>query len=54
VTVKNSVVNGNKARGSVIGKGGGIYSSNSVLALLASNVHGNKATTSDDDIFDGP
>jgi hypothetical protein len=48
------VVSGNKATGTVEGKGGGIYSSNSVLALLASIVHGNKATTSDDDIFNGP
>jgi hypothetical protein len=54
VTVKNSVVSGNKAKGTVEGKGGGIYSFNSVLAFLASTVRGNKATTSDDDIFSGP
>ena len=47
-------MNGNKANGSVLGEGGGIYSSNSVLTLVASNVLGNKASTDFDDIFIGP
>jgi hypothetical protein len=54
VTVKNSVVNGNKADGSVLGQGGGIYSSSSALTLTATNVKGNKATTAADDLFSGP
>jgi hypothetical protein len=52
--VKDSTVNGNKANGSVLGEGGGIYSSDSLLTLLASNVKGNKATTAFDDLFNGP
>jgi predicted outer membrane repeat protein len=51
VDIANSVVNGNKANGSVLGEGGGIYSSNSSLALMKSVVKGNKATTAFDDIF---
>jgi hypothetical protein len=47
-------VNGNQANGTVLGEGGGIYSFNSLLTLLASNVHGNRATTAFDDIFIGP
>jgi hypothetical protein len=35
-------------------EGGGIYGYNSILALLASIVKGNKATTAFDDIFIGP
>jgi hypothetical protein len=54
VNVNNSVVNGNKANGGVLGEGGGIYSYNSILTLVASNVKGNKATTAFDDIFIGP
>ena len=45
---------GNKAKGSVLGKGGGTHSSNSVLTLLASTVKGNKATSDSNDIFEGP
>ncbi len=54
VDVENSVVNGNKAKGTVQGEGGGIYGSNSTLILLATNVKGNKATTAFDDLFSGP
>jgi hypothetical protein len=54
VDIKNSVVNGNKADGSVLGQGGGIYSLSTALNLTATNVKGNKATTADDDIFNGP
>ena len=52
--MQNSTVNGNEANGTVLGQGGGIYSSGSVLTLLASIVNGNKATTDGDDIFVGP
>jgi hypothetical protein len=48
------VVNGNKANGSVLGQGGGIYSFSTALTLTATNVKGNNATTADDDIFSGP
>jgi hypothetical protein len=48
------MVSGNKANGTVLGEGGGIYSLNSILTLLASIVKGNKATTAFDDIFVGP
>jgi hypothetical protein len=54
VTIKTSVVNGNKANGSVLGEGGGIYSSSTVLTLTSTNVKGNKATTAAGDIFVGP
>jgi hypothetical protein len=54
VEVQNSVVNGNKANGSVLGEGGGIYAYDSVLTLLATTVKGNKATTGFDDVFNGP
>jgi hypothetical protein len=54
VTVNNSTVNGNRANGSVLGEGGGIYSYNSLLTLLATNVRGNRATTAFDDLFNGP
>jgi hypothetical protein len=54
VNVQNSTVNGNQANGSVLGEGGGIYSYNSVLTLVASTVKGNKATTGFDDLFVGP
>ncbi len=50
----SSTVNGNKANGTVLGEGGGIYSLDSVLTLVASTVKGNKATTAFDNIFDGP
>jgi hypothetical protein len=53
VDIANSVVNGNQANGSVLGEGGGIYSSNSSLTLMKSIVKGNKATTDFNDIF-GP
>ena len=43
-----------KRNGTVLGEGGGIYSFDSLLALLASFVKGNKATTAYDDIFAGP
>ena len=36
------------------GKGGGIYSYNSVLTLVATKVKGNKASTAFDDLFVGP
>ena len=49
-----NTVNGNKANGTVLGQGGGIYSFGSLLTVVDSIVNGNKATTSDDDIFDGP
>jgi hypothetical protein len=52
--VKDSPVNGNKANGSVLGEGGGIYTYDSLLTLLASDVKGNKATTAFDDLFNGP
>jgi hypothetical protein len=51
VGIENSVVNGNKANGSVLGEGGGIWSYGGVLNLLATNVKGNKASTDFDDIF---
>ena len=57
VDVENSNVNGNQANGSVVGKGGGIYFSKGVsgsLKLVSTNVKGNKASTSDNDIFKGP
>jgi hypothetical protein len=54
VGIENSVVNGNRANGSVLGEGGGIYSLGSVLTLLSSTVKGNKASTGFDNIFDGP
>jgi hypothetical protein len=44
----------NEVDGTVEGEGGGIYSYNSVLTLLASIVKGNKASTAYDDIFSGP
>ena len=44
---------GDKANGSVLGEGGGIYNSNSSLTLMKSIVKGNKATTAFNDIF-GP
>jgi hypothetical protein len=52
--VTNTRDNGNKANGTVLGEGGGIYSDNSVLTLVASTVKGNKASTAYDDIFVGP
>jgi hypothetical protein len=52
--VENCTVNGNKANGTILGEGGGMYLENSLLAILASNVKGNKATTAYDDIFSGP
>jgi hypothetical protein len=54
VSLQICTVNGNQANGSVVGEGGGIYSDNSLLTLLASIVRGNKATTAYDDIFNGP
>jgi hypothetical protein len=54
VDLENCTVNGNQANGTVLGEGGGIYSENSVLTHVATNVKGNKATTAYDDIFDGP
>jgi hypothetical protein len=54
VSVTNSTVNGNKANGSVLGEGGGIYSYHSALTLVASILKGNKATTAFDDLFEGP
>jgi hypothetical protein len=54
VNLQNCTVIGNKANGFVVGEGGGIYSYNSLLTLLASVVKGNKATTAYDDIFSGP
>jgi hypothetical protein len=52
--VKNSTVNGNKANGTVLGEGGGIYSLDSLLSLLGTVVKGNKATTGFDDLFSSP
>ena len=53
-TCENSTVNGNKANGTVVGEGGGIYGFGSVLTLVDTKVKGNKATTAYDDIFNGP
>ena len=50
-------MNGNKANGTVLGQGGGIYFSKGVggnLKLVSTNVKGNKASTSDNDIFPPP
>ncbi len=38
----------------VLGEGDGVYSDNRVLAFVASDVKGNKASTAFDDIFIGP
>ncbi len=54
VNAQDCTVNGNQANGTVVGKGGGIYSSHSVLTLVNTKVKGNKATTAYDDIFNGP
>jgi hypothetical protein len=52
--MQNCTINGNEANGTVLGEGGGIYSNDGVLTLVASTVKGNKATTGYDNIFDGP
>jgi predicted outer membrane repeat protein len=56
--VENSNVNGNQANGTVLGQGGGIYffstDVSKKLKLVFTNVKGNKASTSDPDIFIGP
>jgi hypothetical protein len=54
VDATDCTTNGNKANGTVVGEGGGIYSFKSVLTLVNTNVKGNKATTAYDDIFNGP
>jgi hypothetical protein len=55
VSVTNSTVNGNKANGTVLGKGGGIYSSSKIaLILVNTTISGNKAKTAFDDLYDGP
>jgi hypothetical protein len=54
VNVRNSVVNGNKANGTVLGQGGGIFNTGGVLTLVGTKVQGNKATTGSDNIFAGP
>jgi hypothetical protein len=50
VTLQSCTVNGNKANGSAIGEGGGIFDLNSILTLLTTTVKGNKATTAFDNI----
>jgi CSLREA domain-containing protein len=45
-TVKN-----NQANGTVLGEGGGMFGSGSVVSLTSTKVKGNKASTSGDDIF---
>jgi hypothetical protein len=52
--LRHTTVDSNRANGSVLGEGGGIYSFNSLLSLVGSIVLGNKATTDFDDIFVGP
>jgi hypothetical protein len=54
VDLQSCTVSANQANGSVLGEGGGIYSHDSILTLLASNVTGNIASTAFDDIFNGP
>ena len=54
MNIKDSVVKRNQAKGSVLGQGGGIYSSGSTLTLTATKVKGNKATTAAADLFAGP
>jgi hypothetical protein len=54
VSLQGCTVNGNKANGSSVGEGGGIYSFNSVLTLVDTVVKGNNATTAYDNIFQGP
>jgi hypothetical protein len=54
VNVRISVVNGNKANGTVLGQGGGIFNTGGVLTQMGTTVNGNKATTGFDDIFAGP
>jgi hypothetical protein len=54
VSVQDCTVNANKANGTVLAEGGGIYSDATILTLTASNVKGNKASTAGDDIFIHP
>jgi predicted outer membrane repeat protein len=54
VSVQDCTINGNKANGTMLAEGGGIYSDDTVLSLVASNVKGNKARTAGDDIFIHP
>jgi len=54
VSLQGCTVNGNKANGSAVGEGGGIYSFNCVLTLANTVVKGNNATTAYDNIFSGP
>jgi hypothetical protein len=54
VDATGCTINGNKANGTVVGEGGGIYAFNTKLTLVGTNVKGNKATTGYNNIFDGP
>jgi predicted outer membrane repeat protein len=54
VDLSSCTVSGNQANGTVVGKGGGIYTVKSTLAPVGTTVKGNKATTADNDIFNGP
>jgi hypothetical protein len=54
VDVETSVVNGNRANGSVRGEGGGIFSSDTDLTLTGTTVKGDRATTDSDNVFAGP
>jgi hypothetical protein len=54
VTLQSYTVNANKANGSVIGEGGGVYGWDSFLTLVATDFKLHKATTAFDDLFGGP
>jgi hypothetical protein len=54
VTLQSYTVNANKANGSVIVEGGGIYGWDNFLTLVATDFKLNKATTAFDDLFGGP
>jgi hypothetical protein len=63
--VEDTTVDGNSAKGSLIGEGGGICNSGSVLNLVSvrfqgtgatvrNKIKGNQASTAFDDLFSGP
>ena len=54
MNLESGTVDGNKANGTVLGQGGGIYNTGGVLTLVGTKVKGNKATTGYDEIFPGP
>ena len=54
LSLNNDTVNANQANGTVVAEGGGIYTLDSTLTLVSTNVKGNKATTAYNNIFDGP